>query len=111
MTLHSTRSSHGKQQQQQEEEEEVGYKPFSLWKYPAHHCYPSVIALGTTHQSFFLWIDGLFLGRVISDYTSRSLKLEDPGIYRDLSKPIGALNAERLAYLRERYHGMPEENP
>lgn len=32
-----------------------------------------------------------------------SLDLNDPSIYRDLSKPIGALNPERLANLRERF--------
>jgi len=33
---------------------------------------------------------------VIKDYESQTLNLNDPSIYRDLSKPIGALNPERL---------------
>ena len=33
---------------------------------------------------------------VIADYTSEVLDLKDPQIYRDLSKPIGALNPKRL---------------
>eukprot|EP00475_Leptophrys_vorax_P005709 TRINITY_DN13447_c0_g1_i1.p1 TRINITY_DN13447_c0_g1~~TRINITY_DN13447_c0_g1_i1.p1 ORF type:complete len:630 (+),score=120.28 TRINITY_DN13447_c0_g1_i1:217-2106(+) len=39
---------------------------------------------------------------VISDWTSTSINLEDDSIYRDLSKPIGALNMDRLALLRRR---------
>jgi factor associated with neutral sphingomyelinase activation len=35
--------------------------------------------------------------------------LDDPNIYRDLSKPIGALNEERLADYRERYFECPPE--
>lgn len=35
------------------------------------------------------------------------LDLNNPEIYRDLSKPIGALNADRLNMLRQRYHDMP----
>ncbi len=37
---------------------------------------------------------------VLADYTSRKLDWDAPATYRDLSKPIGALNDERLAYLR-----------
>ncbi|XP_001651497.2 protein FAN isoform X1 [Aedes aegypti] len=43
---------------------------------------------------------------VISDYTSDWLNLSDPGIYRDLTKPIGALNEERLQRLKERCEEM-----
>ena len=38
---------------------------------------------------------------VICDYDSESLDLDKPETYRDLSKPIGALNAKRLAKLKE----------
>ena len=44
---------------------------------------------------------------VISDYTSRSLKLDKPSTYRDLSKPVGALDPKRLEYFLERYNSMP----
>jgi hypothetical protein len=37
---------------------------------------------------------------VIKDFKSKDLDLNNPNIYRDLSKPIGALNAERLAEFR-----------
>ncbi|OHT10399.1 hypothetical protein TRFO_20364 [Tritrichomonas foetus] len=37
---------------------------------------------------------------ILSDYTSESLKLDDPSSYRDLSKPIGALNPTRLEKLK-----------
>jgi hypothetical protein len=40
---------------------------------------------------------------ILSDYTSEHLDLSDPAVYRDLRKPVGALNASRLAEFRERY--------
>lgn len=40
---------------------------------------------------------------VISDYTSESLDLNNPEVYRDLRKPIGALNPSRLTRIKERY--------
>lgn len=45
---------------------------------------------------------------VVTDYTSETLNLNDATIYRDLQKPIGALNAERLERLKERYDEMDE---
>lgn len=43
---------------------------------------------------------------VISDYTSNELDLNDKNSYRDLTKPIGALNPERLERLKERSNEM-----
>lgn len=40
---------------------------------------------------------------VIADYTSRTLDLNDPTTFRDLSRPIGALNPDRLKAITERY--------
>lgn len=45
---------------------------------------------------------------VLSDYESETIDLNDPRYYRDLSKPVGALNEERLMRLRERYDEMDE---
>ncbi|XP_076040133.1 protein FAN-like isoform X1 [Oratosquilla oratoria] len=45
---------------------------------------------------------------VIADYVSEKLDLSDPGTYRDLTKPVGALNEERLERLKERCQEMPE---
>lgn len=45
---------------------------------------------------------------VIQDFTSETLDLDNPDSFRDLSKPIGALNDERLARMKERYTEMPE---
>ncbi|KAK6184595.1 hypothetical protein SNE40_007040 [Patella caerulea] len=45
---------------------------------------------------------------VISDYTSSTLDLNNISTFRDLSKPIGALNSERLERILERYVDMPE---
>eukprot|EP01125_Pyxidicula_operculata_P014591 TRINITY_DN4879_c0_g2_i1.p1 TRINITY_DN4879_c0_g2~~TRINITY_DN4879_c0_g2_i1.p1 ORF type:complete len:3297 (+),score=473.87 TRINITY_DN4879_c0_g2_i1:27-9893(+) len=41
---------------------------------------------------------------VLSDYKSDYLNLDDQTIYRDLSKPVGALNPSRLKQFLERYH-------
>jgi factor associated with neutral sphingomyelinase activation len=45
---------------------------------------------------------------VIKDYKSEVLDLSDPNTFRDLSKPIGALNAQRLEDYRKRYDESPE---
>ena len=42
---------------------------------------------------------------VLSDYTSDKIDLNDPNVYRDLSKPIGAMSPERLNHLKERMDG------
>jgi hypothetical protein len=43
---------------------------------------------------------------VIADYESPKLDLTKEATFRDLTKPIGALNAERLEYFRQRYESM-----
>lgn len=45
---------------------------------------------------------------VIKDYTSETIDLNDPNIYRDLSKPIGALNPSRLEEIIERYESFSD---
>lgn len=45
---------------------------------------------------------------VLADYTSSVLRLNDDSIYRDLSKPIGALNEKRLQSFIARYKDMAE---
>ncbi|CAI5739216.1 unnamed protein product [Peronospora farinosa] len=44
---------------------------------------------------------------ILCDYTSPDLHLDNPKVYRDLTKPIGALNEERLEYFKGRYEAMP----
>lgn len=39
---------------------------------------------------------------VLKDYTSEELNICDPNIYRDLRKPIGALNEEKLSKYLEK---------
>jgi len=39
---------------------------------------------------------------ILNDYSSNELDLENPLVYRDLSKPIGALEPERLARIKNR---------
>lgn len=43
---------------------------------------------------------------VIADYTSDTLDLNEPKVYRDLTKPMGAQNAGRLERLLERFEEM-----
>eukprot|EP01035_Chromulina_nebulosa_P016922 gene16922-22413_t len=47
---------------------------------------------------------------IISDYTSTTLNLESELTFRDLSKPIGALNEQRLEYFLDRFYSMPPED-
>jgi factor associated with neutral sphingomyelinase activation len=44
---------------------------------------------------------------VVTDFTSSVLDMSSPDTFRDLSLPIGAINAERLAVYEERYREMP----
>ncbi|CAI5494350.1 unnamed protein product, partial [Closterium sp. Naga37s-1] len=45
---------------------------------------------------------------VIQDYTSKELDLTNPATFRDLSKPVGALDAGRLEKFVERYHSFAD---
>ena len=47
---------------------------------------------------------------VVKDFTSKSLDLENPETFRDLSKPIGALNSQRLEFFKDRMNSMPPED-
>jgi hypothetical protein len=39
---------------------------------------------------------------ILTDYTSAELDLNNPDVYRDLTKPIGALNEARAKEIKER---------
>ena len=45
---------------------------------------------------------------VLSDYTSEAIDLRDPRHYRDLSRPIGALNPANRPRLQETYQTLKE---
>lgn len=47
---------------------------------------------------------------VLQDYESPELDLSNPQVYRDLSKPVGALNPERLKRFQERYEAFDDPN-
>ncbi|CAH8523852.1 unnamed protein product [Schistosoma turkestanicum] len=47
---------------------------------------------------------------VISNYTTKELDLSSLSNYRDLSKPIGAINPKRKAFFDERYTNWEDEN-
>lgn len=42
---------------------------------------------------------------ILKDYQSEKIDLSDNTIYRDLSKPIGALNPEKLKRFKDLYKG------
>ena len=46
---------------------------------------------------------------VISDYESKSLNLQNPMAYRNLRKPIGALNEKGLKQFQLRYEQLKED--
>ena len=46
---------------------------------------------------------------VLKDYTSETIDIHDPAVYRDLSNPVGALNAERLQTFIERYNSLIDD--
>eukprot|EP00736_Rhodelphis_marinus_P008858 Rmarinus@m.6464 len=45
---------------------------------------------------------------VLQDYSSEELDLTKYSTFRNLSRPIGALNPSRLMYLKQRYNEMPQ---
>jgi hypothetical protein len=47
---------------------------------------------------------------ILRDYKSSTLDLNDPSIYRDLSKPMGALNENRWEIYKERYETFEDPN-
>ncbi|CAH8578778.1 unnamed protein product [Heterobilharzia americana] len=47
---------------------------------------------------------------VISNYEVKELDLSSPSNYRDLSKPIGAINPKRKAFFDERYNNWEDES-
>lgn len=47
---------------------------------------------------------------VLADYTSSELDLNNPASYRDLSKPMGALNKRRRQLFLKRYRASSEDS-
>src|SRR6185436_15781172 len=45
---------------------------------------------------------------ILSDYTSSEIDLSDPNVYLDLSKPVGALNVDRLAQFVDRFENFED---
>ena len=45
---------------------------------------------------------------VLAQYEADAIDLSDPSVYRDLSKPVGALNETRLRDFLERFHSLSE---
>ena len=56
--------------------------------------------LDLTQYPIFPW--------VLADYTSEKLNLNDEATFRDLSRPMGALNEKRADQFRERYSSLHE---
>lgn len=47
---------------------------------------------------------------ILQDYESKQIDLSKPSVYRDLSRPIGALNEKRLQRFRDRYEAFDDPN-
>jgi hypothetical protein len=47
---------------------------------------------------------------ILSDYTSESIDLNDESVYRDLSKPMGALGAARAKEFQNRFEHWDDPN-
>lgn len=60
------------------------------------------------HRSFSDFSQYPVFPWIIIDWSSETLDLQDKSIYRDLSKPIGALNPERLKEFQKKYNHLPE---
>ncbi|XP_069051092.1 neurobeachin-like protein 2 [Lepisosteus oculatus] len=45
---------------------------------------------------------------VLCDYTSETLDLDDPAVFRDLSKPIGVVNPRHAQEVREKYESFED---
>ncbi|XP_028984475.1 neurobeachin-like protein 2 isoform X2 [Betta splendens] len=45
---------------------------------------------------------------VLSDYTSATLDLDDPTVFRDLSKPIGVVNPKHAQNVKEKYESFED---
>lgn len=46
---------------------------------------------------------------VVQDWYSECLDLSNPEVFRDLTKPIGALNEDRLERFQERYNSLLQD--
>jgi hypothetical protein len=47
---------------------------------------------------------------ILTDYKSETIDLSRPEVYRDLSLPMGALNAERLKEFQQRYESFDDDH-
>lgn len=47
---------------------------------------------------------------ILCNYTADELDLNEPSNYRDLSRPIGALDPKRKAYFDERYRDWEDDS-
>jgi len=48
---------------------------------------------------------------IVADYTSETLDFTRPSTFRDLTKPVGALNPDRLAMFKARFREMSGDDP
>ncbi|OQR90799.1 BEACH domain-containing protein [Achlya hypogyna] len=79
------------------------------WQARALSNYDYLMALNTlAGRSFNDLTQYPVLPWVLADYTSETLDLGNPAVFRDLTKPMGALNPERLEEYWERYHSFDD---
>lgn len=68
------------------------YVFLTLFEYVKHFSLADRTVNDLTQYPVFPW--------VVADYSSDNLDLKNPKTFRDLTKPIGALNSERLLKLK-----------
>jgi hypothetical protein len=47
---------------------------------------------------------------ILTNYTSQTLDLDDPNNYRDLSRPVGCFNADRIKGIEDKLAQLPEDD-
>ena len=60
---------------------------------------------------FFQYKISIVFPWILTNYESEELDLTQPANFRDLSKPIGALNSERRNEFIERYNNFKQWDP
>lgn len=85
------------------------YKITAAWRRREISNYDYLMALNTIGgRSFNDLCQYPVFPWILSNYTSQTIDLNDPANYRDLRKPMGALNEERAQEFTERYESFSD---
>jgi hypothetical protein len=69
-----------------------------------------ILSVAFVHFKFECFIQYPVFPWVLSQYTETSIDLNNPSNFRDLSKPMGALNEERLEQFLERFESFRDSD-